>query len=338
MSMDKKYAFMLLIFFVAVIAISGCTGNTKSNQITKAAAFVGGIDGLKISLMPSQPPSQIYTEQPFQIAVQIENKGEGSLTPITLQGSPGPSPGPIPIPGIGIGAATAAQYYYGYVSLAGINVESFQTEQTLPVIDNLQPVKKLGTSIIPGGMTQVIFSAVAPTIEGSQAQYPLRVATLYGYTSTAVAAACLKESIYQQTVSGTEICTLTGTKTVEASGAPVKVTSVEELPTGFSIRVKNVGTGYPFKINTATFQKTEGAINPYSEKDRVVISSVKLGDTDITSNCSPQELFLVNKEAQFFCSATLGVGSEYVTQLVIALNYGYSATATTTLNILSTGQ
>lgn len=334
MSMDKKYAFMLLIFFVAIIAISGCTGNTKSNQIIKNAAFVGGTEGLKISLMPSQPPSQVYSEQPFQIAVQVENKGEGSLTKVTSSGIPS---GPVPflIPGLSTGTATASQYIYGYISLAGINVDSFQTQQTKSLTDNLQPVKKIGTSVIPGGMTQEVFSAVAPIIEGSQAQYPLRVSVLYGYTSAAVAAVCLKESIYQQTVSGTEICKLTGIKTVEASGAPVKVTSVEELPTGFSIKVKNVGTGYPFKINTTEFQKTEGKINPYSEKDRVNVSSVKLGDT--TLDCSPQELFLVNNEAQFFCSATLSVGSEYVTQLVITLNYGYSATTSTTLNILKAG-
>lgn len=343
--MDKKYAFMLLIFFVAIIAVSGCTSNTKQNQITKQAAFIGGTDGLKVSLLPGQPPSQLYSEQQFQIAVQVENKGEGDLIAInpTPQG-PTPAPSPTPIGG-GVGAAVASGpgpgpipgLAYGYVSLAGIDVNSFQTNQTLPIREQLLPVKKVGTTPIPGGMTQIIFSAVAPNIAGAQAQFPLRVSTLYAYTSKAVAAACVKQNVYQQTVSGTEICKITETKTVEASGAPVKVTSIDELPTGFNIKVKNVGGGYAFKYSTTNFPQTESGINPFSDKDRVTVSSVKLGDTE--TGCAPQELFLVNNEASFFCKANLGeAAAEAVEQLVVELNYGYVSTASTTLNVQSTGQ
>jgi hypothetical protein len=164
------------------------------------------------------------------------------------------------------------------------------------------------------------------------------VSALYAYTSKAVAAACVKESIYQQTISGKEICTLTGSKTAETSGAPVKVTSIEELPTGFNIKVKNVGGGYTFKYSVGAFPQNESGINPFNEKDRVIVSSVKLGNTTITTGCSPQDLFLVNNEAQFFCRATLGgAAAEAVEQLVIELNYGYVSTASTTFTVLSTG-
>lgn len=330
--MDKKYAVLLVIFFAAIIAVSGCAGQTKTQQITKQAAFVGGTDGLKVSLMPGQPPSQLFSGQEFQIAIQIENKGEGNLMEIT----PKSTTGTTPVFGLG-GAAVAAQYYYGYVSLSGINVESFGTVQTQAITDKLAPVKKIGTSVVPGGMTQIIFQAKAPAIAGSQAQFPLYVSALYPYTSRAVAAACVKQNIYQQTVAGKEICTITGAKAVEASGAPVKVTSIEELPTGFNIKVKNVGGGYAFKYSAAEFPKTESGINPFSDKDRAMISSVVLGTTDITAGCSPQELFLINNEAQFFCKANLTAAAEAVEQLVIDLNYGYVSTASTTLTVLSTG-
>lgn len=331
-TMDKKYAFLLLVFFVAIIAISGCTSNTKTQQIQKQAAFVGGTDGLKISLLPGQPPTQIFSGQPFIIGVQVDNKGEGNLVEISSSGEvigapPGPSPGP-PAPGA----------VFGYISLAGIDVSNFGTTQYLPINTVLNPVSKIGSSVIPGGQTQIIFNPTAPGIVGAQAQYPLKVAAIYYYSSKAVAAACLKEDIYQQTISGKEICKLVGTKVVEASGAPVKVTSIEELPTGFNIKVKNAGTGYPFAVNSASFQKTEGAINQYSEKDRVHLLSVVLGNTDITTSCTQKELFLVNGEAQVFCTATLGgAAAETVEQLVITLSYGYVTTTSTTLNIQSTG-
>jgi hypothetical protein len=332
--MDKKYAGLLLVLFTAIILTSGCTGTTKT-PAAKPTAFVGGTDGLKISLLAGQPPTQIFENQPFLIGVQVDNKGEGNLVEISSSGAvlgvpPDPSPGP-----------PAPDSVFGYLSLAGIDVSRsrFGTVQYLPINTSLGPVSKITNSIIPGGQTQIIFSAKAPDIVGAQAQYPLKVAALYYYSSQAIATVCLKESIYQQTISGKEICKLTGAKTVDASGAPIKVTSVEELPTGFNIMVKNSGTGYSFAVNNTNFQKTEGAINQYSEKDRVHLLSVKLGETDITSDCTQKDLFLVNNVAQVFCPATLGgAAAETVEQLVITLSYGYVTTTSTTLNVQSTGE
>jgi hypothetical protein len=319
MNMDKKYAVLLVIFFAAMIAVSGCTSNTKTKQITTQAAFLGGTDGLKVSLLPGQPPSQLYSEQQFQIAVQVENKGEGDLVAVnpTPQG-----PGPGPIPGLA----------YGYISLAGIDVNSFQTNQTLQLTEQLTPAKKIGTTPIPGGQTQIIFSAVAPNIF-AQLQYPLSISALYAYTSKAVAAACVKQNVYQQIISGKEICKITETKTVETSGAPVKVTSVDELPTGFSIKIKNVGGGYAFRYSVGEFPQTESGINPFSDKDRVMIGSVMLGSTELKAGCSPQELYLPDGDAQFFCKANLTAEAEAVEQLVIDLNYGYVSTTSTTFTV-----
>ncbi len=312
MNMDKKYAILLVIFFAAMIAVSGCTSNTKTKQISTQAAFLGGTDGLKVSLLPGQPPSQLYSEQQFQIAVQVENKGESDLTEV------------VPVEGL--------TPVYGYISLAGIDVGSFQTNQTLPLTEQLTPAKKIGTTPIPGGQTQIIFSAVAPNIF-AQLQYPLSVSALYAYTSKAVAAACVKQNVYQQIISGKEICKITETKTVEASGAPVKVTSIDELPTGFSIKIKNVGGGYAFRYSEGAFPQTESGINPFSDKDRVMIGSVMLGSTELKAGCSPQELYLPDGDAQFFCKANLTAEAEAVEQLVIDLNYGYVSTTSTTFTV-----
>ena len=313
--MDKKYIFVFFALFVALVLTSGCIGGTKTQQVQKQTSFVGGTEGVKISLLPGQPPSQIFEVQPFLIGVQLENKGEGNLTTVP------PYPSKI----------------YGYVSIAGIDVSRFNTTQSQEITRPLSPTMKIINSPVPGGQDQITFEAKAPDIIGAQTQYPLEVSVLYLYSSTATAAACLKENIYAATVSGKEICKLVGTKPVESSGAPIKVTSIEELPTGFNIKIKNVGTGYPFKVNAASFPKTKSAIDQFSEKDRVAVTSVKLEDIDLTANCAPSELFLVNNEAQFFCRAELGKASaEAVKQLIVTLDYGYVSSVSTTLNIQGT--
>jgi hypothetical protein len=321
--MDKKYIFVFFALFVALVLTSGCIGGTKTQQVQKQTSFVGGTEGVKISLLPGQPPSQIFEVQPFLIGVQLENKGEGNLTTVP------------PLP----------SNIYGYVSIAGIDFSRFNTtqspKQSQEITRPLPPTTKIINSVVPGGQDQITFEVKAPDIIGAQTQYPLEVSVLYRYTSIATAAACLKEDIYSQTVSGKEICKLVGTKPVESSGAPIKVTSIEELPTGFNIKIKNVGTGYPFKVDltsvSASFPTTKSGIDQFSEKDRVAVTSVKLEEIDLTANCTPSELFLVNNEAQFFCRAELGKASaEAVKQLIITLDYGYVSSVSTTLNIQGT--
>jgi len=317
--MNKKYVFVVFALFVALMMVSGCTGKPKTETIPKSAAFVGGTEGLKVSLLNTQQLSLVYNNQPFDILINLENKGEGNLATIP------PYPSQI----------------YGYVALSGIDVTRFGTVQFQGINEDLSPVKKVGTAQVPGGQKQITFSATAPTIVGA-VQYPLKVSVLYNYESKAVSSACLKEDVYQQTVSGKEICKIAGSKPVESSGAPIKVTSVDEVPAGknkvgFNIKVKNTGTGYPFVLAAdKAFPETESKIDPYKEKDRISITSVKVGD--IIASCSPNPLLLISNEASFYCTADISVSGETVEQLVIDLNYGYVTTATATINVQSTGE
>ncbi len=319
--MNKKYIFVVFALFVALIIVSGCTSQSKTETIPKSAAFVGGTEGLKVSLLNTQQLSLVYGNQAFDILINLENKGEGNLATIP------PYPSQI----------------YGYVALSGINVRLFNTDQFKSIDEDLSPVKKIvgTTQVVPGGQKQITFSATAPTIVGA-VQYPLKVAVLYNYESKAVSSACEKEDVYQQTVSGKEICKIAGSKPVESSGAPIRVTSVDEVPAGkskigFNIKVKNTGTGYPFMLAAdKAFPETESKIDPYKEKDRVSITSVKVGD--IIASCSPNPLLLISNEASFYCTADISVSGETVEQLVIELAYGYVTTATATINVQSTGE
>ncbi|MEM2873943.1 MAG: hypothetical protein QW063_00585 [Candidatus Nanoarchaeia archaeon] len=296
---SKTGTILLAIALIIIIAFSGCISKQKTEQIVKQKAFIGGNEGISIEKMTGLPPDQIYEGQDFQIGVTLKNKGEAEASNIV-------------------------------VSVAGIDATRFQLSPVSEQLIKLSPVSKIGDTMIPGGQAQIIFNAKAPDIVGAQAQYPLQIIAIYDYSTQAVAGVCMKESLIQQTTAGPEICKLTGNKPVESSGAPMKVVSVEELPTGFNIKIKNVGRGYPFVSTTRP--SNEGDINPFTQKDRVEISA-KLGDTTLT--CTQSVLLLTNNEATVFCPATLSAGAEYVEQLAIKLNYGYVERISTTLNILA---
>jgi hypothetical protein len=330
--MDRRIGILLVsILMILMVASSGCLRQPKEQSLPATAAFAGGTQGLDADLLQDQPPAIVFSDQPFQIAVKVENKGEGLMRDVnTLP----PTPAEQGTPG----------EVYGYVSISGVDPGRFGLAEVQELRDFLPPVQKVGTERIQGGQTQVIFPAKAPQITGAAASFPLQVVVLYTYVSEAVAGVCLKENLYQQTLSGTEICKLTGPKPVESSGAPIKVTEVDELPTGFNMRIRNVGDGSPFAFKVGgTFPQTEGSIDRFTQKDRVRVSSVRLGDTELNcnipedSNFGGKQVFVINNEASFFCPATLGVGKEFVEQLTVTLEYGYINKVSRNIEVQSIG-
>jgi len=324
--MDKKIGFLIVALFAILVAFSGCSSKTKETQTATQTAFVGGTQGLAISLLPGQPPAQIFSGQEFTIAIQVDNKGEGttSVSPVTVQD----------------GAPVST---YGVISLAGIDYTRFGIANTTQyIIAPLDPIKKIGTSTVPGGQTQVIFEAKsAPNITGASASFPLQVSILYTYASKSAASVCLSENIYQQTTAGPSVCKVAGSKTVSAQGAPVKVSTVDENPAGtnkvgFSIKVKNFGKGTPF-YNAVSIPTTTSGIG-YSDLNKVKIISVKVGDKDIT--CTPavgNTVLLVNNEGTLYCTMdTTGKGM-IVDLLTVELGYSYSESTSSTITVTGTG-
>ncbi|MCX6774817.1 MAG: hypothetical protein NTY99_01860 [DPANN group archaeon] len=321
--MDRKISFLIVALFAVLVAFSGCSSKTTTQTTTIQTAFVGGTQGLAISLLPGQPPAQIFEGQPFTIAVQVDNKGEGNLSfaPIAVKGE-----------------ALTQIPTYGAVSLAGIDPARFGINSTVRYIkDPLDSVKKIGTSTVPGGQTQIIFEATsAPNITGASADFPLQLSVFYKYTSKSAASVCLRENIYQQVTAGPEVCKVTGTKTVSAQGAPVKVTAIEENPAGgnkvgFSIKIANVGKGTAFSSDSLP---TSASQIDYTMLNKVKVNSVKVGDTNAT--CTPaagNTVLLVNNAGTLYCTYdTTGKGT-VVDLLTVELAYGYTESVSTTLKV-----
>ncbi|MGC9058493.1 MAG: hypothetical protein ACP5IJ_01540 [Candidatus Nanoarchaeia archaeon] len=334
----KKFAkvFLVLALFSVLVLASGCVGKPKEKVVANktAEAFIGGTEGLKISFLPDQPPSEVFAKQSFTIGLKIENIGEGKMFPLnnlnisTLRSGKSDK--------IGTDKPGA------FVEIMGITKEAFTNlKQLTNITEALNPAKKVGKDIVPGGSTFITLTPTAPEIVGASQNYPLVAKLVYAYETKAISTVCLKENIYTQATGGKEICKISGQKPVSNSGGPIQITSVEETYNGFNIKVKNVGTGEPFILNETFKYFNISEIDKFQELNRIWVDNVSLGTKDITSNCTgfvtERVLFLPKGEATFYCTTKVTGGVEAVDQLKITLKYGYITEARTEFTVTSYG-
>ena len=304
----------IVLFFGLVVAMSGCVSQPKQQQQQQqlSKTFVGGTKGLELSFLEGQPPAQVIAGTEFPITIRLVNDGEGALQKITGD-------------------------VYGFVEIQGIDTQSFQTDRYKTITEDITPKKKVGNSTVPGGMAELTWTPTAPKITGASQDYPLLAKLIYGYKTTAVGVACLKQNLIAQATGGKELCKISGTIQVASSSGPIQVTSIEESPSGFQIKIKNSGTGYPFYNSVEFKDYKESEINT-TTRNYVYLSSVKLGDEDITNNCTSRKIYIPPSagETTFFCSyKTTGAAAEVVKQLTIELTYGYVNSIQTKFTVLS---
>ncbi len=301
--MDKKISFLIVVLFAVLVAFSGCSSKTKTQTTTAQAAFVGGSQGLALSFLPGEPPAQLVDCQHFTAGIQVENKGE----------------------------ANASMVLY----LSGIDLDGFNMKGDRAATLNLNPAKKIGQSVVPGQQKVQSFEFDGRDVFAT-GSFTLYANALYNYQTQAVSSVCLNENVYQQTTGGPETCKVSGTKTVENSGAPIKVTSVEENPGGFIVKVSNSGKGYSFLgpndilpvINSVT-RDTDILSNP-DQKDKVKIQA-KIGANTLT--CSPDAITLVNGAGQTFCDMPTNIKGTFVDLLEMTVSYGYADRTSTAFTI-----
>lgn len=303
MHMDKSKLLVIVALFAVLMIFSGCVGGLgkpKEQVISGSQAFAGGSQGLAVSFIAGQPPAQVFEGQPFAVAVQIDNKGEADVSEakVTLTG-----------------IDTSEQ---GFNLLSDVKVQTFSVEG----------VTKLDTTIAPGGQHVAIFDFGGRSIFATSS-FTAQAVVFYNYETRALAAACLKENAFQQTIGGTEVCKISGVKAVQSSGAPIQVTSIEETPSGFLVKVRNSGKGTAF-VRPAQLPESETELT-LTVRDRVAVSAEVAGQTLV---CTPSTILLANGEGQTFCRMPDLTGrGDFVEQLQIILSYGYVDRASTTFSV-----
>jgi hypothetical protein len=263
----------LAILLLAVLAlITGCAqGNTQNNL---AQSYIGGTVGLNAYLIEGLPPPSIHDAGtfPFGVGLALENVGEADIGP----GTPNP---------------------FLIVRLEGINPEQFKVNDNF--IRQQVNVPLLGArrnfdgTIFPGEITNVNFEPLTymPDIHGNT-QFTIRADICYDYSTTATAQICLKDDVLEN-LQDTSICSMTGQKNPQNTGAPVQVTSVVENPMSankvqVNFVIEHVGTGEFFG------RPPEGSANQEicdfsvrnTNKYYVDVEVEQLSDAGLTISCA----------------------------------------------------
>jgi hypothetical protein len=307
----RKYV-LIAPLLIAIVLLSACGQAAKPVQQAQASIFVSGSNGLVMSFLPGQPPAEIPENVEFAIALNVENKGEKDV------------------------AIGAAEFW-----LEGIKYDEFGLSSAgdlkKPNTLSLTKTQKIQNQVAPGMSEQISFPGLKRNVAlGTQLSFPIKAITQYPYETTMLGMVCLKQSVMQAVTGGPEICKLVQDVKPQNSGAPVQVTAISQMPSGFKLTVRNVGGGTPYYNQTNPTSKDVKI--DYNNKDRAHIKSAKIGsiDVDPSTKCAPSTLYLINNEATAFCTYdfTKDVTGTYTEVLTLELEYGYRQEIGTTLKIL----
>jgi len=261
--MNKKFIALVLIV-IAVFAISGCLSKPKTES-TPMGAFVGGTSGLGVAFMANAPASEYPECTEFEADVQLENKGEYTIP---------------------TGKATI--YLSGISTSAyGIKVNDVSANKA-GTSGELTGKQKFGTSTTPGGRDVIAFSSTkgSPDFPGDTTQTLIATAC-YPYETTSMSTICVQENFAKQTTGGSELCKISGDKTVYNAGAPVQVSALTQFPigskpiTGITVNLKLRDAGGGTAIRS-------GATCPsVDQKDvgRITVKEMKLINLGVHGDC-----------------------------------------------------
>ena len=348
MATKKSRSKLIIVFLlIAVVLISGCAGK-KATPAQAAAGggkiFVGGDKGLVASFLSGAPPKDTYKGEAFDISVNLENKGEAEIAAgaakvylggVSLDsfGMGSGKSGCAAVPWAAANIKTECQKITSASACASANLDAVAGGgECVWTSDASQRSNKevitaanlVGSQVVPGGQEEIAYAA-----KGYQYDVPgaglndltLTATVCYPYKTTAIALACLSPNLLAETV-GKEVCKVSGEKNPQSSGAPVKVTSVVELPlgkhkAGFQVKIKDVGNGN-------AFQKPVDGCRDMKQSDLGKIAvSAALGTTSLS--CSPPTVTLAeNKEATTTCKPAGDLAIEGVSQQVLTVTLGYN--------------
>ncbi len=304
--MATRKDIVVVLLITALLLVSGCASQKKTAQTTATGqVFAGGSEGLALSWIPGEPPAETFKGDTFSIGVQVQNKGEYDVTNLVA---------PLNVFFSGIDA----------VSFSKVNTD-FVLGYGQGLTAELTPVKYVGSQKIMGGTKTVQVDGLdyKYDIVGQYADFTAVATACYPYQTQAVALACASENLLKQTV-GKEICKISGEKNPQSWGAPVKVTSVVELPAGqhrvgFQIKVKDQGNGF-------TFQQGADCRTVSPAKQNVVYVTAFLGDAQLACSPATGKVTLSDtKEGTITCYQDITPSGQVQIPLKVVVDYDYSS-------------
>jgi len=208
MAINKKNIILILSSILLLFIFTSCSKTSDANQNGyDLSSFNGGDDAIVFNFVDSLTPKTVLdnSTQLFNIALTIENKGECDIPENS-----------------------------SYVTLNGFKPEDLGLNLTSKTLIPLRKVRKVGTKIIPGGRTQVIFNNLKYINSIIAGPYPLTIYAniCYPYKTFTMGSICIKGDINPTENSNSKICDVIGDKKYANSGAPVKIENLKEYVNG----------------------------------------------------------------------------------------------------------
>lgn len=291
------------VFFVTIILlvfVFGCTTGSDSN---KPDEVYSGTQGIVMSYVAQNPPSEIFENEPMSVIIEYANRG-------------------------------ATDIQSGKLFLTGYDPSYIFGSS--PKVENLNGLK--GKSLInPTGDEKIIeFATNVVKKPDDIDKFPqkLKLTACYKYQTHTSAKVCIDPTPYKIR-EGKKTCTVGSVSLSGGQGAPVGVTKIDELIGGdriqFKIYFKNLGTGEVYNSEKGI----DGCLSnlEYSDMDVVTVLGAKYSSKSLS--CEPTKVRLVNNEGYTFCYGTIQqTGDEYLTTLNIDLQYNYRESIMRDLTIL----
>ncbi len=202
--MNKKL--LLIILATTLLAIAACNGNGTTTP--GDTGFVGGTKGVDVEFVTNAPPARVADQgqEPFDVVVELTNRGEHEVLREDV-----------------------------FVELQGFSASAFGvTNEDLIAHpeDDLFPVRKSPDgSVITPPKIPVIFEGLNYQADApANIPFTFRAKACYKYETIALSDICVKENFNEDRPG--DLCTVSGTRTVSNSGAPVQITNVRQAPSG----------------------------------------------------------------------------------------------------------
>lgn len=299
---------IIITLLSLLIVLVGCTTQEEDNDQV-LGSFIGGSEGLDMNFLEGAPPQEVYDHDfPFGINLRVENMGEFD----------------VPLGKVNI-------------EITGIDPSDFGKTQddlnTSSEEDMRGRHKDVEGNIIPGSILNFNFDDLQyqGNVSG-QVTFNIKADACYSYGTFANSKICVLEDLLG-TTKAAAFCNPNEEKTVESSGAPVKITAFREDVASknkvrFVFTVTHAGEGSPHEKGSLCDES-------YSKRDWIHVK-IDTGLSDGDLKCSglrngnpvgsgyEGDFQLYSGERSIACNQEIDDLGDYEKQVSIELTYDYN--------------
>ncbi len=310
-----KKAVMIGTIVLIFLILIGCK-TEKAETVTIENPFISGTQGIIADFENLRADVRDQAQDPFDVLVKIENKGETDILAKDLQ-----------------------------VKLSGINPAEFGATQgdliKKPEDDAPSQKKSPEGTITPAPPIFVEFLGLnyQPKVTGAQITFPLKADICYKYTTKGVGKLCIRSDILTQKEG---ICDIIGDKTIYTSSAPVQIANLKESARakkkiGFTFEILNAGDGEIYKKETACEKiQRQNENKVYVTVETNLLGLKCVGLENPTPQTAAGEVTLYSNSRLVSCSQETPT-NDFEQVITITAEYDYETSKTTQIIVKSSG-